>query len=83
MSTYTTEVKEGRKSLDIDLLIYLVIHSKPCLHCPFAKHSSTCYLEHSDLEKGLKQWVVAPNNLLRAGEASVKSLLLTLPPLQF
>lgn len=54
-----------------------MIHSKPCLHCPFAKHGSTCYLEHSDLGKGLKQWVVAPNNLLRAGEASVKCCFIT------
>lgn len=56
--------------------MYLVIYLKHCLCYLFAKSDFTCSLGQNDLEKQLKEWVVALNNLTTSTQDSVKLHLL-------
>lgn len=51
-------------------------HLKHCMYCLFSTADVTCYLDQNNLEKKLKQWVIALNNsLLTAMDALVTSPL--------
>lgn len=46
------EIKQNKvKKTDYQILIYLVVYLKHCLHCVFAKDDFTCYVGQSDLEE--------------------------------
>lgn len=79
------QVEEGRTDqlLDADLWLYLVIYLKHALYCLFSRDDFTRGLEQNDLEKQLKPWVTALNNLLAALNTSVNACLLARPTVWF